>query len=260
MNNKETYQGTSRFFVVAMALMLLSAAPVFAADSGGSYDWEYVADIYLWGPNINIDTTGGREVQLPFYQILNDLDFAFMTEFGARNDKWSIMTDVIYMNLSQKNNLRDANLPDGTAVTINDKLDMTSWIVTPTVGYALHNGDDARIEVIGGLRYLSLDLGIAIDVNDTEVFNRSASEGFWDGIIGMRGDINLSQTWYLPMYFDVGWGTQNSNTWQASAGVGYHFSSFDAVLTYRYLDYEFDHAVASDLVIKGPQLGVVFKF
>ena len=260
MNNKETYQGISRFSAVAMALMLLSAAPVFAADTGSSSDWEYIADIYFWGPNMNIDTTGGQEVHLPFYQILNDLDFAFMTEFGARNDKWSVMTDVIYMNLSQKNNLRDDTLPDGTAVTINDKLDMKSWIVTPTVGYALHNADDARIEVIGGLRYFWIDLGIQIDVNDNTVFNKSDSATFWDGIIGMRGNINLSQTWYLPMYFDVGWGTNGSNTWQAYTGVGYHFSSFDAVLTYRYLDYNFDNSVASDLVVKGPQLGAVFKF
>jgi hypothetical protein len=260
MNNKQFYQRTSRFSVVTMALMLLSAAPVFAADTDNDSEWEYIADLYFWGPNMNIDTTGGQEVHLPFYQILNDLNFAFMTEIGARNDQWSVMTDVIFMNLSQKNRLRDSTLPDGTAVTINDKVDMKSWIVTPTFGYALHNGDDARIEVIGGLRYFWLDLGIQIDANDNTVFNKSDSASFWDGIVGMRGNINLSQSWYLPMYFDIGWGTNDSSTWQAYTGVGYHFSRFDAVLTYRYLDYDFDNSVASDLVVKGPQLGAVFKF
>ncbi|MSQ98894.1 MAG: hypothetical protein EXR85_06320 [Xanthomonadales bacterium] len=259
MNTKLYCTATKLFSAAALALMLSATAPAFAADTGSGSDWEYIADIYFWGANMNIDTTGGQEVHLPFYQILNDLDFALMTEFGARNDKWSVMADVIYLNLSQKNNLRDATLPDGTAVTINDKLDMKSWIVTPTVGYALHNGDDARIEVIGGLRYFWLDLGIQIDVNDNTVFNKSDSATFWDGIVGTRGNINLSQTWYLPMYFDVGWGTNGSSTWQAYTGVGYHFSSFDAVLTYRYLDYNFDHSVASDLVVKGPQRGAVFK-
>ncbi len=260
MTTRQSGKGTTVFSALVLALTLSSTAPTFAADSTSSSEWEYIADIYFWGANMEIKTTGGQEVDLPFYQILNDLDFAFMTEIGARNDKWSVMTDVIYMNLSQKNNLRDATLPDGTAVTINDKLDMKSWIVTPTVGYALHNGDDARIEVIGGLRYFWVDLGIQIDVNDNTVFNKSDSQGYWDGIVGMRGNINLSQTWYLPMYFDVGWGTNGSSTWQAYTGVGYHFSSFDAVLTYRYLDYNFDNSVASDLVVKGPQLGAVFKF
>ena len=259
MNTKLFCTGIKLLSAVALALMLSAAAPAFAADTGSGSDWEYVADIYAWGANMTIDTTGGQEVHIPFYQILNDLNFAFFTELGARNDKWSVMADVIYIDLSQKNNRRDATLPDGTAVTINDKLDMTSWIITPTVGYALHNGDDARVEVLGGLRYLSLDLGLAIDVNDNEVFNKSSSEGFWDGIVGMRANYNLSQTWYLPTYFDVGLGSSDF-TWQASAGVGYHFSSFDAVLTYRYLDYEFDDLVATDLVVKGPQLGAVFRF
>jgi len=259
MNTKLLFVGTRLFCATAMAATLATAAPAFAADTGSGSDWEYIADIYLWGTNQTLETTGGQEVHLPFYQILNDLNFAFLAEFGARNDKWSMMMDVVYLSITQKNNLRDATLPDGTAVTVNDKLDMKSWIVTPTVGYALHNADDARIEVIGGLRYFWVDLAIAIDVNDTEVFNRSASEGFLDGIIGMRSSINLSQTWYLPMYFDVGLG-QSDSTWQASAGVGYHFSRFDAVLTYRYLKYNFDHDVASNLVVKGPQLGAVFTF
>jgi hypothetical protein len=260
MSNKQLYQRTSRFSVAAMALMLIGTAPGFAADTDGSSEWEYILDLYFMGANMTVDTTGGQEVKVPFYQLLNALDFAFMTEIGARNDKWSIMTDIIYMNLTQKEELRSGTLPGGTPVTINEKIDMNSWIVTPTVGYALHNGDDARVEVIGGLRYFWLDLGIQIDVNDHAVFDKSASSTFWDGIVGMRGNINLSQSWYLPMYFDIGWGTNDSSTWQAYTGIGYHFSRFDAVLTYRYLDYEFDNSVASDLVIKGPQLGAVFTF
>jgi hypothetical protein len=259
MNTKPLCTGTTLFTTLALALMLSTTAPAFAADTGSGSDWEYLGEIYLWGTNFNIDTTGGQEVHIPFYQVLNDLDFAFLAEFGARNDKWSIMTDVIYLNLGQNNTLKDATLPGGTAVTINYDIDMKSWVITPTVGYALHNGDDARVEVLGGLRYLSLDLGLAIDINDIEVFNRSSSEGFLDGIVGMRANYNLSQTWYLPTYFDVGTGGSDF-TWQASAGVGYHFRSFDAVLTYRYLDYEFDDLVASDLVVKGPQLGAVFTF
>jgi len=260
MTTKQLSKKTIVFSTLLMVMALASAGPVFAANTSSSSDWEYLADIYLWGANLKVDTTGGQEVKLPFYQVLNDLDFAFMTEFGARNDKWSVMADVIYMNLSQKNHLRDDTLPDGTAVTINDKIDLSAWFVTPTVGYALHNADDARIEVIGGVRYFWVDLGIAIDVNDTEVFNKSSTKGFWDGIIGMRGNINLSQNWYLPAYFDVGWGSSGSSTWQAYTGVGYHFSKFDMSLTYRYMDYEFDHISASDLIIKGPQLGAVFKF
>lgn len=243
-----------------LALMLTATTPVFAAGSGSSSEWEYIADIYMWAPQMDITTTSGQEVEIPFYQILNNLNFAAMTEFGARNDKWSILTDVIYMNLNQKNDPRSHTLPDGTEVSSTNNVKMKSWIVIPTVGYALLNSDAARVEVLGGLRYLWLNLGIEIEVEDEVVFDKSSTESFWDGIIGMRADINLNEKWYVPVYFDIGWGKSQS-TWQASAGIGYHFSKFDAVLKYRYLDYEFDDdIVASDLVIKGPQLGAVFRF
>jgi hypothetical protein len=199
-------------------------------------------------------------VELPFHQVLDDLQFAFMGTLGARNDKWSMLADVIYMDLSQTENLRNNTLPGGGSVTVNDTIDLQAWIVSPTVGYVVHSSEVGRVEVLGGLRYFWVDLGIQIDVNDTEVFNESASKDFWDGIVGMRAKFDVGQSWYLPMYFDIGAGDSDF-TWQAYAGVGYHFSSFDAVLMYRYLDFEFDNlAAASDLVIKGPLLGAVFKF
>lgn len=259
MNIKNVFNCCPLFLSLVLALILTAATPVFAAGSGSSSEWEYIADIYFWGPQMNIRTTGGQEVEIPFYQILNDLNFAAMTEFGARNEKWSILADVIYMNLNQKNDPGYHTLPDGTEVSSSNNVKMKSWIVTPTVGYALLNSDAARVEVLGGLRYLWLNLGIEIDVNDTVVFNKSSTESFWDGIIGMRADINLNEKWYLPLYFDIGWG-DSKNTWQASAGIGYHFSRFDTALTYRYLDYEFDDIVASDLVVKGPRLEAVFTF
>ena len=49
-------------------------------------------------------------------------------------------------------------------------------------------------------------------------------------------------------------------TWQAQAGVGYQFKC-DVLLTYRYLDYDFDSGYAlDDLTVKGPPVGAKFRF
>lgn len=255
-----------RKFLAFAALLICSsllccATPLMADDATSGSDWEYSASIYLWAPQMNIYTPSppGVKVEIPFYQILNDLKMVVMTDFSASTDKWSIMTDVIYMKLRQKN-IRDPQFDIGERAGLSSSVQMKSWIISPTVGYALHNSDKARVEVFGGLRYLWIDLGVQIDSNNNPIFDRSGSEGFWDGIIGMRAKVNLNEKWFMPMSIDVGGGNTKS-TWQGVAGIGYNFARFNTSLTYRYLSFKFDDVPTMDkLVSNGPLLNFNFKF
>jgi len=229
------------------AAFLLATSPLKAEGS----DWEYGGAIYIWGSKMNMTTPAGDKAKIPFYQILDDLQFTLMGLFGARNDKWSITNDLIYMNIKQGKE-RDATFPDGGSIQLTGSVQMKSWIVTPTVGYAFYNTDQARVEVLGGVRYLWIDVGLKISANGQPIFDESGSEGFWDGIVGMRATVNLNDRWYVPLYADVGWGNSDG-TWQGLAGVGYRFSKFNTSLAYRYLYYKFDDIpTLSKLVIKGP--------
>ena len=88
----------------------------------------------------------------------------------------------------------------------------------------------------------------------------SGSGGVWDGIVGVTGELNLNDKWYAPYYLDVGAGNSNF-TWQAMAGVGYRFDKFDAILTYRYMDWDFDdNDVFDDLNLSGPMIGIEGEF
>lgn len=51
----------------------------------------------------------------------------------------------------------------------------------------------------------------------------SQSESYCDGIIGLRGNVNFTENWYLPFHLDVGAGDSDL-TWQSMVGIGYHFS------------------------------------
>ena len=242
-------RSATNWWLIATAL-LACASPLQAVAS----EWEFSAEMYVWGAQMDMTTPNGIEAELPFYQILDDLQMGFFGVFAARNDKWSFTTDVIYMDLEQKQN-HDATFPDVGDVNLTGKISMSSWIVTPTVGYALYNTDKARVEIIGGARYLDVKVGLKIDADGQQVFDQSASEGYWDGIVGMRTSINLSENWFLPIYFDVGGGASDG-TWQALAGVGYKWGNWNTALTYRYLDYKFDDIPAlSDLTVKGLLLG-----
>jgi len=239
---------------------ILSATPLMADESAtGGSDWKYNASMYVWGSSINITTPPGQEVEVPFYQILNDLKMVFMGDFTASNDKWSIMTDLIYLDMKQRN-IHEPDRPIGNILNFSSSVQMKNWIVTPTVGYAIHNSDKARVEFFGGLRYLWIKLGVQIDVQGNPVFDRTGSGSSWDGIVGMRSKVNLNEKWFVPMSVDMGWGDSN-RTWQALAGIGYDWGRFNTSLTYRYLYWKFDDVpTMSKLVVKGPLLSFNYTF
>jgi hypothetical protein len=70
----------------------------------------------------------------------------------------------------------------------------------------------------------------------------------------------LGRDWFVPYHVDAGAGDARF-TWQAFAGVGYHFAWGDAMIGYRHLAYEFKSAQpVSDLAFSGPLAGVALRF
>ena len=242
-----------------LALFLGIATPVFAEPSDADSSWEFGGEVYLWGASIDATSATESESDIPFDTLLDNLQTAFMGAFGAQKDKWTVSADLIYMDVKDKLK-KDVNRPGGQVVEQRGSVELKAWIVTPTVGYAVHDSDKARVEVFGGLRYLYLDAGLRIVIDDDPKLDKNDSGSNWDAIVGMRADINISSKWYLPVYFDIGTGDSKS-TWQGFAGIGYRFSKVEAVLAYRYLDYDFDNnPVFDDMTLKGPFAGIGFRF
>jgi hypothetical protein len=241
--------------LLVSATLFICAAPLQADESG----WDYTGSIYIWGTSITITTTAGQEGELPFYQILDDLKMVMMGDFTARKDKWSVSSDLIYMDIKQGRE-RDFTTPRRGNGTLKGSIQMKSWIVTSTVGYAFYDNEKARVEVIGGVRYLWLKAGLKINEDGTPVFDEAAANSFWDGVIGMRAEVNLNENWYVPAYFDIGAGNSDG-TWQALGGIGYRWKRYQTSLVYRYLDYDFDDIpTQSGLQVKGPLLSFSFNF
>jgi hypothetical protein len=252
----------------AGAGLLMSAMPAGAADSSDANEWQFDADIYLWTPSLGGDLKSGGSVDIGFSQILEDLQFTFMGGFGASKGKWTLKTDVIYMDLDQKNN-GQVNLPLGpgpgnATLATSSNVSMTSWIVTPTVRYNLVDSERVSFNVLAGARYLYLESKIKAQVVGPLMTRSgviSGSGDVWDGIVGGNGQVKLAPNWYLPYYADIGTG-QSDLTWQGFAGIGYQFEHVGAVAGYRYLTWNFKNStnVFENLTVKGPMFGVQFKF
>lgn len=250
---------TKSAFYLATLLTFALSGPAFAQEQNSRSDWNNRFTVYLWGANITANTPGSDNAPIPFYKLLDNLKMGFMGDFQARRGNWTFGVDVLYMDLKDSKN-ESVNLPGEGPVTIGGAVELTAWVVTPTVGYALVDSDKARFEILGGLRYLDLGVKARLGANNEPLLDAKRSGSDWDAIIGARSTINLNEKWYIPLYGDVGTGDSKS-TWQLLAGIGYRFKKVDATLAYRYLKYTFDNdELLDDMILKGPALGVSLYF
>jgi hypothetical protein len=221
---------------------------------------------------IGAGVASGQDVSVDFVELSksDDVDFGFngifMGMVGAFKGKWSFTADAMYMDVSADTTgtltgTRGSRIPLSENVKID--VGLSSWVVTPTVGYDLYTGDKATLTLLGGLRYLWIKTSLEFEGSSllkTRYHKISESQDNWDGIVGLRGQVLLSDKWYLPYYADIGAGDSDL-TWQVFGGVGYRFKHCDLVGGYRYMAWDFggDYLI-EDLDMSGPLVGVKFMF
>jgi hypothetical protein len=242
-------------WLVAVVWSLLMIVPVTAAADAGSDEWQLEAAVYLWGPSMEVTPKDGDSIKMSFSDILDNLDMTFMGMLVARKARWSLFGDVDYMKLSDSK--RGSRTIDNQAVDSKVDVEMKAWIVTAAGGYTLVDSGKYSLDLLGGARYLSVDVPLKFQVGDES--RKTTPSGDWlDGIVGVRGRVSLADKWYLNYYGDGGTGDSTS-TWQALAGLNYQFRKFDASFGYRYLTWNNDGQI-EDLTIKGPYAGLRFMF
>jgi hypothetical protein len=234
-----------------------AAAAELASSDQLTIDW----DLYLWGTSLSGTDTAGDPIEASFGDIVDVLDMAFISAITFRKGNWSVLTDVIYMDLGDTI-FTTANLV-GNPIDASANVDVESWVINVIGSYAVVNGDNARVEFLLGARYLDMTNDLIFNIGNMSL-PFSSSGHTWDGFLGLKGKAGLSEHWYFSYYLDGGAGDSDF-TWQALAGFGYQFSKVDLTFGYRYLDWDFADGKAGggtfqDLDLSGAYLGVKFKF
>ncbi len=245
--------------------------------------WSFSLAPYLWLPNIHgtlrygvrSGTTGSPEVSIGPDDYLKHLDLALLLAGEARKGRWSIVTDVVYLEFSSEQSAVKAVNFGGSLVstTLNastsSSLKGLAWTVAG--GYAAVQTPQATLDVLGGFRYFGVkastnwQLTATVAGPGTLVFPASGSvsqrEDLWDAIVGVRGRVRLGEgNWFMPYYLDLGTGSFNL-TWQGLLGIAYGFRWGDLVLAYRHLYYDMGgDKLIQDMRFSGPSLGLTFRF
>jgi hypothetical protein len=269
-----------------MKRALLAALLVFTLPLGARAEegWTFSLTPYIWLPNINGQLKysippggGGRpEVDTGPNNYLENLSFALMLAGEARKGKWSLFTDLIYIDFDgEKSAVRAVNFGGDrvdTSLNASTKSSLTGAAWTLGAGYTVMQSPKHTLDVLGGMRYFGLkassdwQLSAAVNgPNSGQTFAPSGSisqrQDLWDVIVGLRGRWKLGDgAWFVPYYVDVGTGSSEL-TAQALAGIGYAFKWGEIVATYRYIMYDMgDDKLLQDIRFAGPAIGATFRF
>ncbi len=287
--NRLNIAGLTRPLAVLILLLSAGISPVWGQSANANAGWQYSITPYLWLPTMEGNLRYGPpaaggvapQVTMDAETLLGMLDIAMMFTADARKGQWSIITDLIYLDLSSdKSGVRsiDFNPGPGPVNITHTGLDIgTTTKVKGTVwslagGYALVQDSRNQLDAIGGFRYFDLEAttqwqvsavvtGPAGSTNFATVGSITQGERLWDVIVGLRGRSNIgSGGWFIPYHVDVG-GGDSKLTWQAAGGVGYSYKWGDVRLVYRHLSYEQSgNKLVQDLSFSGPALGARFQF
>lgn len=251
--------------IAALCAGLLALAPVHAEEAGTGDGWQFAAAVYLWGADIDGETATGSDVDVSFDDLFDNLNAGFMGSFEARNDKWLVLSDLMYLDVSADKTAK-ATVPVGqTQIQLKAEadVDLKGLVFQLLGGYKLFSDGRSRLNLIGGARYLDLDMDAKVKISavgSSQSEKISLSGHVWDGVIGVQGNYAMGQRWSLPYYVDIGTG-QSDFTWQALAGVNFHASStLDVVLAYQHLEWDIGGDVVDNINFSGPTLGAIFRF
>ena len=244
------------FLVCSLALAV--STPAMANDETTSSEWKKTFEVYGWLPNLYITTAEQDHITLTLGDLVSNLKFMAMLDFGAQKDKWSMGADVIYMHIGGDGETIKSG-PIGNPINIDVSVGMKAFISTFGGGYQFFGDNGHELHGVFGARYLHIKLPIELDA-DAEIGpegNKKVTLGGnnWDGIVGLRGKKEINDKWYANYYADIGTGDSDL-TWQAKVGFGYHFNKFTGTFGFRYLRWNFDSSGELDnLRVIGPYLG-----
>lgn len=235
-------------------LLIIVANPVFAGNQG----WQNEITLYGWYAGIDgtVQAPTGAEADFTVdaSDILEDLNLMLMAGYQGRYDRWSVIVDFVYLDAGD-----GADIATGAGSASVD-LNVSSYLVHGGIGYDFVQSDNAVVGIVGGVRYLSLDVDYDASVQGMQLLSSSSSDSLTDGIIGLRGQVKFNENWFLPYYADIGAGGSDLS-YQLFAAIGYRFGWGDIRLGYRHINIEMDEDKLMDsLQLSGPVLGVGFRF
>jgi len=267
--------------VATVGLALLSALSFMpgraaAADFDNSRiaperEWAVIVSPYVWAASLNgsgslagFDT----DVDVPFSDIFDHLDFALMGNIEITNGQWGVYFHGQHVKTSQDEQVFSHEIGlDITTTTLSAGAFFKAYEAVLGGDTVFGKPRTLSIEPTAGVRWTKLEA-------DVEAFGLRASKSsdWTDPFVGLRMNADLTERWNLFAEADVGgFGVGSKVSVNAQAYLGYrtmmlgHPTVLRAGYRLLYQDYENDDFTGAnkfkwDVSQHGPAIGFSMRF
>ncbi|MFL9982607.1 hypothetical protein [Paraburkholderia sediminicola] len=220
----------------------MTCSPLVAqAQSPTPTAWQFEFTPYLWAAGFSgWSRVGARtptvKFDANFSDVVKNLNFGAMGTLEARNGRWAILFDAIYVKLSKTS----APLLGGALGTARLKGDET--VLQLAGAYRVLDSPVTPLDMLVGVRFTDIYGQLSFSQSALLPNGPSRSDGtnWTDGFVGVRAAYVISEKWSVVGYADAGTGG-TKYSWQLYGGVNYNFSkTIVGKLGYRILTQKYD--------------------
>ena len=263
----------SRYVSVAVLLVsaLWAATPTTALAQG--VDWTIAP--YFWASDVGVDTTINGDpalgVDVPFSDLIDKLDGAFMFRVEARGPVFGAYFDFITISLADS-----GSTPIGPGGPIlgdlltDTSLDLDIIELAGTYRWGEAVPGSVAVDAIVGIRYV--DISQALDITlpgpGAGEIDRGISASEYDFMLGARALGYFSENWTWRLRADYSGGGTDGIV-NLLGTIGWRFGSTNQFALeggYRHMTLEFSDNLGggvrstSDITMSGPLLGFLWTF
>jgi hypothetical protein len=226
-------------------------------------EWEFQIAPYAWlaGQKGEVATIPGlppAEIDVDFYDdILGNINGALALVGEARKGRYGVVMDVSYTDIEF-----EGSTPGPFFSSIKSRT--KSWIVSAAGLYHLVERQRAFLDVIGGIRYWSVESELSLGAGLLQARKVSNKEEWIDPLIGLKGlmPIGKSKFFVSGALALGGFGVGSDFMWDANINLGYQWTKgLSTTLGYRYLDVDYEKDdFLYDIAQDGVVLGLSWRF
>ena len=267
---------------ISLTAFLFAAAPLLAGPldvvekqptpaQAEESPWSFRLATYGWMQSLE-GTVGvlgiENSIDVPFSDILKDLNIGVMATFELRCQRWGFIADMVYADLRGS-----ADTPFNIFFSKVD-YEQKQFLGNFVLSYRFIDNPQFGLEGYAGARVNSLDAEITLIGNRLPlppalppfvVANREfgGSKTWVDPIVGARFQATISGPVFFRAGGDIGgFGVSSEFTWQAYGVLGVNVArNFSLGFGYRGLGTDYsDGGFKYDVIAHGPLIGAEFRF
>lgn len=242
--------------VVGLVALAALGTPAAAQQASG---WTGQATIYGWLPAVSgaqVGRDGQPIVDLDQENVLSRLDMAFMGAAEIRKDRFGLLLDVVYADLSNDGEWLQGRLETETGLRLG--------MYSVAAAYRVHDADRTFVDLYAGARFFDTKLSFDFSTPNFDGRDRDTSLDWTDPIVGVRAATPLSGNWSVSGFADVGgFDGRDDLSWEVYGGLNYAIAAdWSATLGYRYMSilYQASDRAKLDIDVQGPVIGITYAF